>query len=92
LAWKWRDEGIVTGLEKGRVEGIMTGLEKGRAEGRAEGVANGAQCMLLKQLAQRFGALPSWAQERVCMASMDELELISERMLRKRSLKGVLGK
>lgn len=59
---------------------------KGRAEGRAEGEA----AILLRVLAQRFGELPGWAQEKVKAASEVQLGDWCERFLQAGSLEELL--
>jgi hypothetical protein len=58
-------------------EAYMTGeqvlVERGRLEGRAE--------MLLQQLTFKFGALPGAVEQRVCSASVDELDAWAVRLL-----------
>jgi hypothetical protein len=48
-----------------------------RAEGRAEGVAG----VLVRQLTRKFGPVPNALRERIDTASIEQLELWSDRVL-----------
>lgn len=61
------------------------GLVEGRKEGRKEGEA----MILRRLLIRRFGALPTWVDERLAQASTEELETWAERVLDARSLSEV---
>ncbi len=63
---------------EGRAEGEATGEARGRTEGRRD--------TLTRQLAKRFGPLPSWASERVEQASVEQLEVYLDRILTAPSL------
>lgn len=67
---------------------LAEGMEKGRAEGRAEGRAS----FLLQILAERFGPLPSWADERVKTASAEQLNAWAGRLFGASTLEDVLGR
>ncbi len=67
------------------------GLAEGKAEGKAEGEIHGRVALLHRQLARRFGALPSVALERLAAASADELDAVGERLLTAQSLDDALG-
>ena len=58
-------------------------IEEGRQQGR--------QDLLLDLLAEKFGALPAWASERVHKASAGELDRWARRVLRSTTLEDTLG-
>ena len=58
--------------------------EEGHAEGRAEGIEEGTRRtgrILSKLFQLRFGTTPNWVKDRVSTASLDELDLLAERIL-----------
>jgi hypothetical protein len=65
--------------------------ERGRAEGLAEGLAEGRAKVLLRQLARRFGPLPTATVQRVEQASVRELDVWLDRILDAASLADVLA-
>ena len=76
---------IQRGMLKGRAEGIREGLVKGLQEG----VLNGEREVLARQLALKFGVLPSAAQERIAHGTRDELVEYSLRVLSAETLDAV---
>jgi predicted transposase YdaD len=72
-------------LSQGRAEGHAEGEAKGRAEGRAEGAGR----VLLKQLTLKFGPLQDSVVARLQTASLEELELWTERILSASTLEDV---
>ncbi len=64
------------------------GLQQGRQEGRQEGEAT----VLRRQLARRFGPLPSWAEQRLDQAGEAELESWADRVLDAQTLEDVLNR
>jgi hypothetical protein len=60
-----------------RAEGRAEGL----AEGLAEGVGKGAARTLMRLLTRKFGSLPDTARERIDAASIEQLDIWSERVL-----------
>jgi hypothetical protein len=54
---------------------------EGRAEGLAEGVGKGAARTLMRLLTRKFGPLPDTARERIDAASIEQLDIWSERVL-----------
>ena len=64
--------------------------KKGRQEGRQEGIQQGELTILRRLIEKRFGAIPSWAEERLAQLSSAELEKISERVLDASSLEDLL--
>ena len=73
--------GIEKGLQQGRQEGRQQGRQEGRQQGRQEGILQGEAALLRRQLVRRFGALPSWAEQRLEQANLEELERWAERVL-----------
>ena len=57
--------------------GIERGLQQGLQQGRQEGEAT----VLRRLLTRRFGPLPTWAEERLTQASLQELERWADRLL-----------
>ncbi len=53
-------------LKDAREEGREEGVTEGKTEGKAE--------TLLRQLRRRFGAVPTWAEERIELASPQQLD------------------
>jgi hypothetical protein len=75
---KFREEGIVLGLEQGLEQGLEKGLGKG---------AERLRRTLLRQIGQRFGEVPPAVQERVeAIDSLDELGGLVDRILEVKSL------
>jgi predicted transposase/invertase (TIGR01784 family) len=70
-------EGRAEGVAEGRAEGVAEGRAEGVAEGRAEGVAN----VLLKLLGLRFGPPSEATRARVEMATLEQLDAWTERVL-----------
>jgi flagellar biosynthesis/type III secretory pathway protein FliH len=63
--------------------------QEGKAEGKAEGIAEAtaeARERLLRQLAVRFGNVPSSIESRVRRASKQDLDVWSIRLLKAKSL------
>jgi len=57
------------------------GIAKGRMEGRVEGRVEGESRLLRKQLERRFGALPTWAIDKLNNATEQDLESWGEAVL-----------
>src|SRR5262249_20397763 len=61
---------------------IGTAFKKGRRQGREEGRKN-----VLRDLIQkRFGKIPKWLDDRLAHASVNELDLLKDRVLDAQSL------
>ena len=72
---RWRDEAI----REGRREGRKEGLQEGRLQARRE--------MLLEQMAQRFGRLPTLVRQQVeAISSIQELRKLGRKVVRAKSL------
>jgi hypothetical protein len=80
---QWRNEGIFQGRQEGRQEGLQKGLQKGLQEGET--------LVLKKQLHKRFGELPSWVEDKLVKAGVDELESWAEAILDAKTLEEVFG-
>ena len=84
------EEGHEKGLQEGRQEGVQKGLQEGLQKGRKEGLHEG-QIILLRQLIEhKFGALPSWAEQRLSQSSGPELEQFGLRVLDAHTLEDLL--
>jgi hypothetical protein len=77
---------IIKAEEKGRQEGLEKGLQKGRQEG----LQAGELTVLRRVIEKRFGALPSWAREKLAAMPASELEDLSVRVLDAKSLDELL--
>ena len=62
-------EGKLEGILEGKLEGILEGMRAGKRQGILEGEARLLQLIL----AQRFGPLPVWADERLTQATESDL-------------------
>jgi len=69
---------------------IIKAEQKGRQEGRQEGLQAGELTVLRRLIERRFGALPSWAGEKLAAMPASELEDLSERLLDASTLDEVL--
>jgi hypothetical protein len=77
------EEAIVNAVDTLLAEGRNKGLEQGRSEGQRQ--------MLVRQLGKRFGTLPNDAVARVSAATLETLEIWSDRVLTASTLSEVLG-
>jgi uncharacterized protein DUF4351/putative YhgA-like transposase len=76
----------MTWADRMREEGVQQGVEKGREEGKETGLSALRQ-VLLRQLGQRFGAVPDGVRQRVeRIVSLERLTALAERVLEVRSL------
>jgi hypothetical protein len=87
------EKGIEKGLQKGIEKGIERGKREGREEGKKEGMAQGAetatrqavgrmQRVVLRQIEQRFGAVPAKVRRKVeAIDSLEPLADLAERVL-----------
>jgi hypothetical protein len=66
------------------------GLEEGIREGVQQGVQRGELTILRRQIEERFGALPAWAQSRLDSLSAVALEELAVRVLKAESLEELL--
>ncbi len=75
---------------------IREGLEKGRQEGREEGLEKGLQqgeMRIIRELIeQRFGVLPTWADDRLTKLSAQELLQFSRRLLEAGSIEELFNR
>jgi predicted transposase YdaD len=76
--------------KKGLEEGRQEGLEEGRQEGMQEGERKGELAVLRRLIEKRFGAIPSWAEERLAGRSTVELVDLSVRVLDAQSMEDLL--
>lgn len=68
-----------------------TGLEKGCEQGLETGRASGQGALLSRQLAHRFGALPTWAEQQLQAATTQQLAIRADRVLDATSLQQVFS-
>ncbi|MBF0181605.1 MAG: Rpn family recombination-promoting nuclease/putative transposase [Magnetococcales bacterium] len=71
----------------GKLEGRKEGLQEGRQEGEQIGAAK----ILMRQLQRRFGAVPTWAGEKIANTTSQSLEEWSLRVLDAQSLAEVFA-
>jgi hypothetical protein len=69
----------------------MTTAQDMRAEGRVEGRVEGVANVLVRQLTRKFGPLPESAEAAIRAASLEQLEVWTDRVLDAASLDEVLG-
>jgi flagellar biosynthesis/type III secretory pathway protein FliH len=77
------------GIEKGVQQGLHQGLRQGLQEGLQQGLQQGESRLLRKQLERRFGALPTWASDKLNSATEQDLEAWGEAVLTAPSLDAV---
>lgn len=65
-------------------------IERGEVRGKALGLDEGKRKMLLRQLRVKFGALPAWVEQKVHVASADELDAWAERVVTHTRLEDVV--
>jgi predicted transposase YdaD len=65
---------------------IREGLQQGRREGLQQGLQQGELIILRRLLGKRFGALPTWVDERLTKLSSAELEELSLRLFDVKSI------
>lgn len=75
--------GYRQGYAKGMQQGMRKGVQKGIKEGRRKGVIDGMRYMILRQIKQRFGAVPMTLQHRIeRIAEVRLLERIARELLK----------
>jgi hypothetical protein len=65
-------------------------FKEAEQKGRQEGLQAGELTVLRRLIGKRFGALPSWAGEKLSALSASELEDLSERVLDAKSVDELL--
>jgi hypothetical protein len=78
---------IVARLGRKAEEALMTATQDLRAEGRIEGEAN----VLVRLLTRKFGPLPESTEAAIRAASLEQLDVWTDRVLDAASLDEVLG-
>ena len=88
----WEREAEARGRERGHYEGREEGRSEGRVEGQAEGRVAGEAAVLLRQIAQRFGAQAA-ADVRARVEQADAATLLSwsERILTAERVEEIFG-
>lgn len=66
-------------------------MKEGEREGLQKGIEKGERRLLLRQLRRRFGALPPWAEERVELAPLEQVEAWADALLTATSLDEVFA-
>jgi predicted transposase YdaD len=79
------------GEQKGRIEGELKGKLEGELKGKLEGELKGNRSVLLRQLTQRFGLLSPAQLARLEATSLEELEVMTLRILTAGSIDEVFG-
>jgi hypothetical protein len=69
----------------------MTTAQDLRAEGRVEGRVEGVASVLVRLLTRKFGPLPESTQVAIRAASLEQLEVWTDRVLAASSVDEVLG-
>jgi hypothetical protein len=69
---------------------IRQGREDGREEAREEAREH-LRCILSRQIAQRFGPAPAWAEERIKALSSTDIDDVALRLLDAPSLEDLLN-
>ena len=82
---------IAARLGREAEEVLMTTAEDLRAEGRVEGRVEGVASVLVRQLTRKFGPLPESIQAAIRAASLEQLEVWTDKVLVAASLDEVLG-
>ena len=82
---EWLDQQVwreIETIEESKKMQYITSVERiGIAKGRVEGRVEGESRLLRKQLERRFGALPSWAIDKLNSAAEQDLESWGEAFL-----------
>ena len=74
------------GLQKGREEGLQKGREEGREQARTEG----ERFLLCRLLEQRFGPLPSWAEQQLAARPPEDIAQLAGRVFEAATLNDLL--
>jgi hypothetical protein len=83
---KFREEGVLLGLQQGIEQGREQGIEQGREQGLGQ-AAERLRSTLLRLLGQRFGKIPRRVRARVeAIDSLDELGGLTDRILEVKSI------
>ncbi|MGN7611319.1 Rpn family recombination-promoting nuclease/putative transposase [Magnetococcales bacterium HHB-1] len=86
----YEQAGIALADQRGAIELAMAeGEARGEAWGEARGIIKGGTQLLLLLLQKRFGSLPEWSMAKLELATQEEVELWSERILNAACLEDV---
>jgi predicted transposase YdaD len=83
----YREQGREQGLEQGREQGLEQGREQGLEQGREQGQVS----LLHRQMANRFGPIPAWAEDRLKALPREKLEDLAVRLLNANSLEDLFN-
>lgn len=81
---------LATRAEAWKQQWLREGREEGELQGRQQGRQEGEAAFLMRLMERRFGALPSWARDRIAAADTATLEEWGLRVLDAASLDDVL--
>ena len=89
----WAMLNLVTPIQETRAyQSIFAeGEAKGKAEGKVEGKAEGKANTLKRQIKRRFGLLPAWAEQRIDVAPVEQLDAWLDDILDTDSVDSLLG-
>jgi len=86
---------IKRGMEQGMQEGLQAGLQQGIQQGMQQGMQQGVQqgeiAVLKRLLHRRFGELPEEVELRLHKATLEQLEVWTDRVLDAQNLDEVFG-
>lgn len=82
ITTSWHEKG----RQEGRVEGKLEGRLEGRLEGKLEGRLEGRQEIFIKLSEKRFGVLPPDILNKIKDLSVEQLDILAERLLEVASL------
>ena len=68
-------------IRRGLKQGLEQGLEQGREQGIDMGRELGMKQMLRSQVAERFGTVPSWVEEKLSAASVTQINAYAMKLL-----------
>ncbi len=72
-------------------KGLKEGRQEGREQGREQGRQQGELAILRRLIETRFGPMPTWADQRLSGASIEQLEELATRVLDAASLEELMG-
>jgi hypothetical protein len=70
---------------------LRPAYQQGLAEGRQEGLQEGERILLRRLIEQRFGSLPSWAEQRFQALSPEDIIKLADRVLQAATLDQLLN-
>ena len=64
-------------------------MQAGESKGIQKGVVQGEQKLISRQLTKKFGSLPVWVNEKLLLASPEQLDIYGDRLLDAETLEQV---